>query len=268
MERSFDGDRALEAVAAQLALGPRWPGSPGHLAVRGYIIGELNASGWEVEEQRFEYQGFEGRNIIARANQKKGPLFVVGAHYDTRRVADQSQAAVDQSLPVPGAVDGGSGVAVLLELANSLDLAKIPGEVWLAFFDLEDNGSGGIPGWNWSAGSPFVAESIEEEPAAVVIVDMVGDKDQQLYYEQSSDAALTQELWRIAADLGYADSFFPDYRYSLLDDHLPFIQRGFKVALIIDFDYPYWHTVEDTLDKVSGESLLRVGHTLETWLER
>lgn len=266
--RSFDGSQALASVGAQLALGPRWPGSPGHLAVREYIIDSLSTSGWEIEEQEVDYQGFSGLNIIARANQDLEQLFILGAHYDTRRLADETPGGVEKGLTVPGAVDGASGVAVLLELAESLDLDRVPGEVWLAFFDLEDNGRGGIPGWSYAAGSPFVANAIESPPAAVVVVDMVGDRDQQLYYERNSDLSLSEELWGIAADLGYSDSFIPEYRYAMLDDHMPFIQRGFKVALIIDFDYPYWHTTGDTLDKVSADSLQRVGRTLERWLER
>jgi hypothetical protein len=263
----FDGERALATVADQLAFGPRWPGSAGHISVGDYIVDELRAAGWSVEEQHFEYQSFPGRNLIARGNQGKGDLVVLGAHYDTRKIADQTPGAAEAGLPVPGAVDGASGVAVLLELARALDLERVPGELWLVFFDLEDNGNGGIPGWPYAAGSPFVAESIATPPAAIVIVDMVGDKDQQLFIERNSDWGLSQELWSTAAGLGYRDSFIPELGYSMLDDHLPFIRRGFRVALIIDFDYPYWHTVDDTLDKVSADSLFRVGNTLKVWLE-
>ncbi|HSM59061.1 MAG TPA: M28 family peptidase [Candidatus Sulfomarinibacteraceae bacterium] len=263
----FDGERAFTQLEAQMAFGPRYPGSPGHEAVGDYIVQELEALGWEVTEQLFPYQGVQGRNIIASANQGAGDVIIVGAHYDTRRVADQTPGGVEAELPVPGAVDGASGVAVLLELARILDLDAVPAEIWLTFFDLEDNGGGGIPGWDWIVGSTYMAENLETEPRAMVLVDMIGDADQQLYYEGNSDPRLREELWQIAADLGYGDVFIPEVRYTMIDDHVPFKERGIPAVDIIDFDYPYWHTVEDTADKASAQSLLRVGHTLEVWLE-
>ncbi len=264
---SFDGDHAFGYLADQVELGPRWPGTPGHTAVGDYIVGQLKSAGWVVEEQRFDYQGFNARNIIARGNQGVGDIIILGAHYDTRRVADQTPGAVEAGQPVPGAVDGASGVAVLLELARSLDLAEIPREIWLVFFDVEDNGRGGIPGWEYIAGSQYMAEKLEIVPEAVVVMDMVGDADQQLHYEGNSDPELSEKLWGIGAELNYNDAFIPTYRYTMIDDHLPFALQGYKVVLIIDFDYPYWHTVEDTIDKASPDSLMRVGHTLEVWLE-
>lgn len=248
-----------------MALGPRWPGSPAHLHARAYIIEQAARLGWQVETQNFDYQGFAAQNILARANIGRGPIIILGAHYDTRRVADQTPGSQE---PVPGAVDGASGVAVLLELARVLNLEQIDQEIWLAFFDVEDNGSGGIPGWDWIAGSRYMADNLTVTPAAVVILDMIGDADQQLYYEGNSDAALQAELWRIAAGLGYADFFIPTIRHTMIDDHLPFARRGIVAVDIIDFDYPYWHTVDDTLDKISPASLERVGRTVQTWLEQ
>ena len=101
----------------------------------------------------------------------------------------------------------------------------------------------------------------------MIVVDMVGDADQQLYYEGYSDPMLRETIWRIAADLGYGDTFITEQRHTLLDDHLPFARLGIPAIDIIDFDYPYWHTVEDTIDKASPDSLMRVGRTIETWLE-
>lgn len=265
--QTFDGSRAFSYVEAQVEFGPRWPGSPGHEAVGDYIVSQTQEAGWEVEEQLFEYRGVQGRNIIARANKDEDAVILLGAHYDTRRIADQTPGAAEDSVPVPGAVDGASGVAVLLELAQALDLESIPYEIWLAFFDLEDNGDGGIDNWDWIVGSRYMAENLTIAPRAVVVVDMIGDADQQLYYEGNSTPELQQELWGVAADLGFEDAFIPELRHTMIDDHLPFKQRGFPTALIIDFDYPYWHTVEDTVDKVSSDSLFRVGRTIEVWLE-
>jgi Zn-dependent M28 family amino/carboxypeptidase len=247
-----------------MEFGPRWPGSPGHVAVGDYIVEQLAALNWQVEEQFFPYQDITGRNLIGRANVGVGPVIIVGAHYDSRKIADQTP---DTAEPVPGAVDGASGVAVLLELARTLDLDQVDHEIWLAFFDVEDNGSNGIPGYDWIIGSTYMAENLTVEPQAMVLVDMIGDADQQLYYEGNSDPTLQAELWAIAAELGYGANFIPENKYTMIDDHLPFAEQGITAVDIIDFDYPYWHTVEDTADKASPDSLLRVGRTLEVWLE-
>ncbi len=261
---NFDGQSSYDYLLAQMEFGPRWPGSPGHAAVGDYIIEQLIALNWQVEEQTFPYQDIIGRNLIGKANIGIGPIIILGAHYDSRKIADQTPGTTE---PVPGAVDGASGVAVLLELARTLDLAEIDHEIWLTFFDIEDNGSDGIPGYDWIVGSTYMAENLTVEPQAMVLVDMIGDADQQLYYEGNSDETLQAELWAIAADLGYGANFIPELKYTMIDDHLPFAERGITAVDIIDFDYPYWHTVEDTADKASPDSLLRVGRTLEVWLE-
>lgn len=264
---TFSGESAFTYLEDQMAFGPRYPGSPGHTAVGDYIIRQLETLGWEVEVQPVSYQDVEGRNIIGRANQGMGPVIIVGAHYDTRRIAEQSADEEDRDEPVPGAVDGASGVAVLLELARTLDLEEVPREIWLTFFDLEDQGSGGMPGWDWIVGSTYMAENLTITPEAMVLVDLIGDADQQLYYEGHSDPDLRRELWRIAGELGYGDFFIPEQKYTITDDHVPFARQGIPAVDIIDFDYPYWHTVEDTADKASPDSLLRPGRTLEVWLE-
>lgn len=266
--QQFDGERAFVFLEEQMAIGPRWPGSVGHTEVGDYIVAELAAQQWEVEEQYFDYQGFNARNIIGRANIGAGPIIILGAHYDTRRLADQTPGAVESELPVPGAVDGASGVAVLLEFAHSLDLDEIPREIWLTFFDVEDNGRGGLPGWDYIAGSTYMAENLADPSAieAMVLVDMIGDADQQLFYEGNSDHGLRETLWAIADELGH-NTFIPVEKYRMIDDHVPFVQRGITAVDIIDFDYPYWHTVDDTADKASAESLFRVGQTVEVWLE-
>jgi Zn-dependent M28 family amino/carboxypeptidase len=217
--------------------------------------------GWAVETQEFAYAGVTGRNVIAARG--RGPLIILGAHYDTRSVADRDP--VDATRPVPGANDGASGVAVLLELARTLNMDKTEAEVWLAFFDAEDQG--GINGWPFSVGASYMAQHLSAEPQAIVVVDMVGDSQQDIYWEQYSDPQLLRTLWAIAADLGYEASFVPQNGRAIMDDHVPFVQRGLIAADIIDFNYPYWHTAEDTPDKVSPESLQRVGRVLEKWLE-
>ncbi len=259
----FDGERAYAHVVTQCDLGPRPTGSPAWQATGDYIIAELEKHGWMVEMQEFTYRDTPMRNIIGKSGSSDGqPVIILGAHYDTRRSADQENPAE----PVLGANDGASGVAVLLELARVLDRDKLQNEVWLAFFDAEDNG--GLDGWEWCVGSSYMAANLAVTPQAVVVVDMVGDADQQLYFEHNSDPALQAQLWGIAATLGYTSTFVAEYRWAILDDHVPFAQRGIPAVDIIDFDYPYWHTTQDTPDKVSAESLERVGRVLEVWLEQ
>jgi Zn-dependent M28 family amino/carboxypeptidase len=104
------------------------------------------------------------------------------------------------------------------------------------------------------------------QPRAVIIVDMVGDADLNIYKERNSDPEIMDEIWGTAKRLGYESKFIPDYKHSMLDDHTPFLEAGIPAVDIIDFDYPYWHTTQDTPDKVSAESLQVVGETLRAWL--
>ena len=272
----FDGVHAYQSyVTEQMNLGARPAGSAADRATGDYILAQLKESQWKTETQEFVYRNVPVRNIVGKNSVGRGPLIILGAHYDTRPRADQDQAHPDQ--PVPGANDGASGVAVLLELARTLDLSKLKNEVWLVFFDAEDNGDLGgcvvAPSpcdntpWHWSVGSEYFASKLTVKPEFVVIADMIGDADQNIYYEQYSDKQLQEELWKIAARLGYTKEFIPQYKWPIDDDHTPFLQRGIRAVDLIDFDYPYWHTTQDTTDKVSGESLGRVGKVLQTWLE-
>jgi len=263
MPRTFTGDIAYPWVVRQCELGFRITGTEANLQAGNMIIEELQALGWETREQTFTYKDTPVRNILAWRGD--GPAVLLGAHYDTRRSAD----AEDPSQPVMGANDGASGVAVLLELARALDWEHVDQRVYLAFFDAEDNGR--LDGWDWIVGSTYMAKHWGEEGEppleAMVLVDMIGDADQQIYYERNSDAKLSQTLWTIAAQLGYDTRIIPQPKHSMIDDHIPFAQQGIPAVDMIDFDYPYWHTTQDTPDKVSAESLEAVGRTLEVWLE-
>jgi len=259
----FDGERAYQDVVRQVEMGPRIPGSAGHRAITDHLTAELTANDWQVEHQKTTAMDHPIHNIIAKRGNGR-PWYIIGAHYDTRQIADRDPLPENQDKPVPGANDGASGVAVLLELSRTLP-HDFPGEVWLLFIDAEDQGS--IEGWDWILGSKAAAASLQENPDAVIIVDMVGDADQQLLYERNSDPELSAEIWKIAGSLGYGDRFIPQPGHSLLDDHIPFISREIPAIDIIDFDYPFWHTVEDTEDKVSPDSLKAVGDTLMMWLK-
>lgn len=266
---NFSGERAYQDVLKQVEFGPRLPGSAAHAQTVEYIQTTLMDTGWVVETQESIYQGQTVRNIVAKMGDGQ-PVLLFGAHYDSRLYADNDPLPANHSLPVPGANDGASGVGVLLELGRVLParLAKLdekPGQVWLVFFDAEDNGR--IPGWDWIMGSRAFVEQLSERPDAVVIVDMIGDANLNAYIERNSDIHLRDEIWQIAGELGYGDQLIPEIKYSITDDHTPFLEAGIPAVDIIDFDYPYWHTIQDTPDKVSADSLQVIGHTLVAWLE-
>ncbi len=257
--RSFDGQRAYEYALEQCEIGPRPSGTEAGWATGDYIIARLKDLGWAVETEEFEYQGVQLRNVVGKLGE--GSVVILGAHYDTRPVADRDAQHADQ--PIIGGNDGASGVAVLLELAAVLTQHPLENEVWLVFFDGEDRGK--LEGWPFSVGSTYMAEHLTVEPDYVIVVDMVGDAQQELPYEVNSDPILRARLWNIAAELGY-EEFVAELGPPIVDDHLPFLREGIPAVDIIDFDYPYWHTIEDTCDKVSGESLERVGRVLEEFL--
>ena len=139
---------------------------------------------------------------------------------------------------------------MLLELARVTDLTRVAGEVWLVFFDAEDNG--GLGGWEYVAGSRIFVSELEITPAYMILVDMIGDADQDIYFEANSDPTLREHLWSVAWDLGYERHFIPVVHHSILDDHAPFLEQGIPAVDIIDWG-------------VSGgcwRSSLRVAHAI------
>jgi glutaminyl-peptide cyclotransferase len=257
----FDSESAYLDVQTQVAFGPRIPGTQGHAKALDWIQTELVSAGWMVEIQQAESMGHPIQNIIAKRS-AAAPRIILGAHYDTRSVADNDPDPANRTQPVPGANDGASGVAVLLELARTLPQDTVP--TWLVFFDTEDNGN--IEGWDWILGSRAFVKNLTQRPQAMVLLDMVGDSNLNIYMESNSDDRLRNEIWGVAAGLGYQKYFIPTVKYSMEDDHTPFLEAGIPAVDLIDFDYPSWHTVQDTEDKVSAESLKVVGETVWTWM--
>lgn len=260
---AFDGERALKNVEYQVKLGPRIPGSPAHHQVIDWITSELKKNGWTYEIQTGMEQNMTIQNVIGR-HEQEAPLIILGAHFDTREFADQDPDNSKRSQPVPGANDGASGVAVLLELARVLP-TDLQQQTWLVFLDAEDQGE--INGKDWILGSSYFARKLSFKPESVVIIDMIGDSELNIYQEKNSTPELVQAIWSAAEKAGYSKQFIASLKYSMLDDHTPFLKRGFSAIDIIDFDYPYWHTTQDTVDKVSPQSLKAVGDTLIAWME-
>jgi len=262
----FDGTRAYQDILRQTEMGPRIPDSVAHAQARAWMQEELEAAGWQVEVQVFDALGHRGYNLIA-SHGETSPEIILGAHYDTRIYADHDPDVDKREQAVLGANDGASGVAILLELARKIPAQHPPPHpsIWLVFFDLEDNGR--IPTWDWILGSRAFVSGYTLNPDAVIILDMLGDTDLNIYLERNSDPELSTKIWAQAAELGYEEFFIAEEKFSMLDDHTPFLEAGIPAVDIIDFDYPYWHTTADTADKVSPESLQMVGDTMLAWLK-
>ncbi len=251
------------------SFGPRYIGSPGHLETRQYIkqIGQKFAD--EVVEQEFFYRTAKKKqlrlfNIELRFEGKEGgrPI-LLGAHYDTRPFADEDPDPKLRKKPIMGANDGGSGTAVLLALAQYLRENKPRKPVRLVFFDGEDYGR--KQSGEYFLGSTYYAQQVKisdknEWPFCVLVIDMVGDKNLEIYKEIHSVKSapdLVDLIFSVAERQG-ARQFISKTKYSIRDDHLPFAQLNIPSAVLIDFDYPHWHTQQDTLDKCSEESLFTV----------
>ncbi len=262
----FSGTRAYEHLKRQVAIGARVPGTPEHERAVSYIKGSLKLFADSILEQRFTAETPQGKtpmtNVIAYLNKDAERFILLGAHFDTRPFADMDSGA-NRTKPIPGANDGASGVAVLLELARALH-GKLPDNfgVLLVFFDGEDFGSSLS---TMFYGSRHFARNLSPELrrkiSYAVVIDMVGDADLAITRETASESSLPwffNSALKLQSALG-VQALLDTGAIAIYDDHLPLIDAGVKSYLLIDFVYPYWHTLEDTPDKCSPESLQSVG---------
>lgn len=270
---AFSGERAFEHVRTQVALGPRPPGSEAARKLRAWLRGQLEPLGFRVEEQAFEARTPRGRirmvNVIARRPGTKPRCLVLGAHADTKLFDD---------FHFVGANDGASGVAALVELARVLGARPLEHGLTLAFFDGEEalvewGPDDGLYGSTHLVDS-WVDSGEARRVAAVFVLDMVGDKDLRITDELNSHPELRSLLRSEAERLGYGDVFAGPIQ-GVEDDHIPFLTAGLPAVDVIGFatqgqgvQPAYWHTAEDTLDKVSPRSLEAVGRTVESSLRR
>ena len=264
----FDGDNAFSYLTDQCDFGPRPPGSENLSECREYIFNTLVQEGWTVSFQNFTYRSVDCVNIIATWPVQNSTITVLGAHYDTRPHADQESDPEDRTRPVLGANDGASGVAALLELARVLPEA-IRSSIEMVFFDAEDSGS--IDDWDWIVGSTHYVDQLttskRESITAMILLDMIGDVNLRIPREGSSTDSLQDRLWSIAEDLGHDDVFLDTPGSSILDDHRPFLAAGIPAVDLIHTPFPWtWHTLHDTPDNCSPESLEAVGRVVEYFL--
>jgi Zn-dependent M28 family amino/carboxypeptidase len=266
--REFKGSTAFSYVEKQLAFGPRIPNTPGHDKMGDWLLTELRARADTVIVQSFQQRTSKGktlqlRNYFAQFNPKATDRILYLAHWDTRPFADKSANLGQQRLPVPGANDGASGVAVLLGVADALK-AKAPTiGVDLLFVDGEDYGDFS-DSTETLLGARYFAKHQPPgyQTLYAVLFDMIGDKDlgiQQEGFSIANAPEVVQRVWQTADRLGYSRYFQPRAGQTLTDDHVPLQQAGIRAIDVIDFDFPYHHTTDDTLDKVSAESLQIIG---------
>ncbi len=287
---AFDGQRAYEDAAAQV-LGPngsvryRVPGTPGNDEAARIIADDLAALGWNVTWDRwnatYRCEPIEMHNVVAERAGTSGKVVILGAHYDTRPIAESDPDPANRTRPIPGANDGASGVAVLLELARSLP--PTPDTVRLVFFDAEDGGDMGDGCTDWLLGSRHYAENMtladRNRTKAMVLVDLVGDPHLRLPRELSTYVTagrpVQDRIYSIAAGLGYAqftNESRPGQTFSIEDDHQPFYQEQVPAVDLIHLvaektAFPEWHhTQHDDLSHVSAASLEAVGRVLDRWL--
>ena len=264
----FNGRTALTYIQRQMSFGPRIPNKPGHQQEADWLLTELRARADTVIVQEITHRLRNGevlhlRNFFARFRPEATERVLFLAHWDTRPMADKSANLAQQRMPVPGANDGASGVAVLLGVADALKARPPANGVDLLFVDGEDYGdfadtSDVLIGSRWFAAH----QPPGYQPLFAVLFDMVGDKDLQIYQEGQSVAfapEVVQRVWQVAAERGHERQFIPRAGQTLIDDHVSLQKAGIHAIDVVDFDYPYWHTTEDTIDKVSAESLQIVG---------
>jgi glutaminyl-peptide cyclotransferase len=260
----FDGNRAYAQVAKQVSFGPRPPGTPAIQKLQDYMVGELKSYGCAVDTDSFSADTPDGRvpmkNIIAKIPGQKPGIILLGTHYDTKKLPN-----------FVGADDAGSSTGVMLEMARLL-CKQPPGKyaVWIAFFDAEeafnlewkdpDNCYG-----SRQMAAQMAASGDLPKVKAFILADLVGNRTPKFRRDEASTKWLVDLVWNIAAKLGYG-SIFVNETYSVGgDDHFSFTKRNVASVDIIDLaptEVPYWHTPEDTMDKISPKTLAIVGHTI------
>jgi Zn-dependent M28 family amino/carboxypeptidase len=260
----FDGKRALDYTRQFVAVGPRWIGSPGHAKAEAFLKEQFRRD--ELEEDTFTTNTpagpMEMHNFIVRFPGKKDGVIVLASHYETNYPL--------RNIHYVGANDGGSTTGLLIEMANYLRGKTLDGySVWLLFTDGEE----AVKSWTDADsvyGSKHLAEKWQADGTlkrikAFILADMLGDRDLDVQRDLNSTPWLEDLIYQAATEYGWQSYFF-ETKTSDEDDHLPFVHRGVPCADLIDLDYgynnAYWHTADDTMDKLSAKSLTIAGDTI------
>ena len=293
---AFSGDSALAYARAQVAFGPRVPGTDGHRRAGDWIVSQLRARVDSVEVQAWTHVTRTGqllpmRNIIGRIRPEATERVLYLTHWDTRPTADSDRNLGARQRPIAGANDGASGVGLLLALADALrktpptvgvDLLFVDGEDFGTFEDINDT----TKNKDVLIGSQYFANHLPAgyKPVFGVLWDMIGDQGLQIYQEGHSVTAAPEvvtRVWATAKDLGYSRQFIAEARGGITDDHVPLIRKGLRVIDVIDIDYcsdggtdcgqserNLHHTMQDTIERISAKSLQIVGDVALTLVTR
>ena len=274
----FDADNAFAMIKEQTDFGPRNPNSEGHKNTLAFLSSKLGEYADEVSLQNFEYPGYDGEklkltNIIGKFNPEKENRILLCAHWDTRPWADEETEPSLRNIPISGANDGASGVAVLLEIARIISENKLLHGVDIIFFDGEDYGKADDL-LNFCLGSKYFSAAIKPDnrPNFAILLDLVGDKNAQFKKELYSiqyAPDIAELVWTTAKKVN-ANKFINSVGNPIYDDHVPLNSSGIKSINIVDVDYVghnntnrnFWHTHEDTIDKIGIETLQQVGNVL------
>jgi Zn-dependent M28 family amino/carboxypeptidase len=256
----FDASRAFEHIRQLVAIGPRPAGSSGNEQARGYIVSQLKALGLSPTRQDFTAETPLGTvkmaNVVVKIPGAEAERILITGHFDTK---------LFRQFRFVGANDGGSSAAMLLELARVLKDRKNPYTIELVFFDGEEATLPEWTGTDHTYGSRHYVETAKADGSlskirAMLLFDMVADRNLNIRRETYSTRWLTDLIWASARKLGHADSFIAD-GFPVEDDHKPFLDAGVPSVDVIDLDYSAWHTERDTLDAISARSLQIVGDT-------
>ena len=279
-EIKFDADSAFNWLEKQCEFGPRNPGSIGYYECLDFLIKYLMEFSDTVFTQKFTYTElkynitYDLSNIIAEFNVNSDKLILLGAHWDTRPWADSDINPSNHLMPIMGANDGASGVAVLMELAKMFKSNPPPVNISIVLFDGEDMGVEGIPD-SYAKGSQYFAKNLPiHKPDLGIILDLIGDRNLEIPIERHSYRVapnLINELWNLAEKLNLP-AFQNRLGYDIYDDHIPLWEFARIPAIdLIDLNYPnqrvnYWHTLNDIPQNCSAESLDQVGRLLANYI--
>jgi glutaminyl-peptide cyclotransferase len=266
--REFDGTSAFHYLETQVGFGPRIPGTEAHRRMVAWLDSLLRQRADTLVVQSWTHVTASGdslplTNFVARFRPAAPKRLLFLAHYDSRPHAD-GPASSDSTKPVLGANDGASGASLLLGVADVLKRTPPAIGVDLLFVDGEDYGDFTKTPDDVLIGSRYYAKHQVPgaQPLYAVLFDLIADKDLQIFEEGNSLVGapeVVELVWNTAKDLGYAGTFVANPKHTLIDDHLELQKVGIRAIDVVDFDYPSWHTTEDTIDKVSGASLQIVG---------
>ncbi|HET6777573.1 MAG TPA: M28 family peptidase [Gemmatimonadales bacterium] len=275
--QEFDGASAFRYIETQVGFGPRVPGTEAHRRMGDWLDSLLRERADTLIVQSWNHvtagrDTLPLRNFIARFNPGAEKRLLLLAHWDSRPTSD-SPRSQDSTKAVLGANDGGSGVALLLGIADVLKRTPPTAGVDLLLVDGEDYGHFTDAPADVLIGSRYYGANQlpGPKPLYAVLFDLVADKDLQLYQEGNSLVGapeVVELVWETAKELGYGGYFISSPRHTLIDDHLELQKAGIRAIDVVDFDYPAWHTTEDTIDKVSAGSLQIVGDVAMALIRR